>query len=101
MIGTDAQKKSRSQITNRSLEDYGIAWMNLNHSVVIIGWGLDEKTGTKFWKVRNSYGEKWGMKGDFLVRRGENDFGIESETTAYDARLCSPDSKDKCIEVKL
>jgi hypothetical protein len=41
------------------------------------------------------------MKGDFLVRRGENDFGIESETTAYDARLCSDDSKDKCIEVKL
>jgi C1A family cysteine protease len=75
--------------------------MNLNHSVVIVGWGVDQKTGTKFWKVRNSYGEKWGMKGDFLVRRGENDFGIESETTAYDARLCTQESKDKCIEVKL
>lgn len=30
------------------------------------------------------------MNGDFWVRRGENDFGIESETTAYDVRLCSP-----------
>jgi hypothetical protein len=39
--------------------------------------------------VRNSYGPKWGMSGNFLVRRGENDFGIESETTAYDGVLCS------------
>lgn len=28
------------------------------------------------------------MNGDFLVRRGENDFGIESETTGYDVVLC-------------
>jgi len=101
MIGNEDQKKSRAQITNRSLEDYGIAWMNLNHSVVIVGWGVDATTGTKYWKVRNSYGEKWGMNGDFLVRRGENDFGIESESTAYDARLCSEQSTDKCIEVQL
>lgn len=44
--------------------------MSLNHSVTIIGWGVDKKTGTKYWKVRNSYGKKWGMNGDFLVRRG-------------------------------
>lgn len=62
--------------------------MNLNHSVVIVGWGVDEKTGTKYWILRNSYGRKWGMNGDFLVRRGENDFGIESETTGYDVVLC-------------
>jgi hypothetical protein len=28
------------------------------------------------------------MNGDFLVRRGENDFGIESETTGYEVQLC-------------
>lgn len=98
LIGTDEQKKARAKITNRDLEDYGIAWMNLNHSVVIVGWGVDPKTGTKYWKVRNSYGQKWGMNGDFLVRRGENDFGIESETTGYDVRLCSDKSTTKCIE---
>jgi len=84
MIGNE---KTKNQITNRNLDDYGIAWMNLNHSVVIVGWGVDPKTGTKYWKVRNSYGKKWGMDGDFLVRRGENDFGIESETTAYKVKL--------------
>lgn len=80
MIGSPKMKK----LTDRDLEDYGIAWMNLNHSVVIVGWGIDKKTQTKYWIVRNSYGKRWGMNGDFLVRRGENDFGIESETTGYD-----------------
>lgn len=84
MIGVQKKKK----LTDRDLEDYGISWMNLNHSVVIVGWGVDEKTGAKYWIVRNSYGRKWGMQGDFLVRRGANDFGIESETTGYDVVLC-------------
>jgi cathepsin C len=88
MIG----KNKKKHLTDRDLEDYGIAWMNLNHSVVIVGWGVDDKTGTKFWIVRNSYGKRWGMDGDFLVRRGENDFGIESETTGYGVIQCDEQS---------
>jgi C1A family cysteine protease len=53
--------------------------MDMNHSVVIVGWGKDEKTDTRYWIVRNSYGPKWGMDGDFLVKRGNNDFGMEVE----------------------
>jgi C1A family cysteine protease len=98
-MDTVESKKEKKTLTDRSLEDYGISWMNLNHSIVIIGWGVDQETGTKFWKVRNSYGPKWGMSGDFLVRRGENDFGIESETTAYDVRKCSADNSGQCVEV--
>ena len=75
--------------------------MNLNHSVVITGWGVYPKTSTKYWIVRNSYGEKWGMQGDFWVRRGENYFGIESETTGYDVRLCDEKSKTTCNDVHL
>lgn len=50
-----AKTKASVQVSNRTIEDYGIAWMNLNHSVVIFGWGVDKKTGTKFWRIRNSY----------------------------------------------
>lgn len=91
--------KEKKSVTDRDLEDYGIAWMNLNHSVVIVGWGVDEKTQTKYWIVRNSYGKRWGMNGDFLVRRGENDFGIESETTGYDVQLCDDkqSTPGKCV----
>jgi cathepsin C len=100
MLGTVEDQKERKVITDRNLEDYGISWMNLNHSVVITGWGVDPKTGTKYWIVRNSYGDKWGMKGDFWVRRGENDFGIESETTGYDVRKCMKSSDGSCMEQK-
>jgi hypothetical protein len=99
-VDTPDTKNDKNTISDRKLEDYGIAWMNLNHSVVIVGWGICPKTKTKFWKVRNSYGPNWGMKGDFMVRRGENDFGIESEATAYDVRLCAEGSTDSCNQVK-
>ena len=53
--------------------------MDMNHSVVIVGWGVEKKTNTKYWIVRNSYGPTWGMSGDFYVKRGNNDFGMEVE----------------------
>jgi len=37
----------------------------------------------KVWIARNSFGSKWGERGDFYIRRGQNDFGIESEVSAY------------------
>ena len=39
------------------------------------------------WIVRNSYGDSWGMNGDFYVKRGNDDFGIESEISAYHVSL--------------
>ena len=71
--------------------------MDMNHSVVIIGWGKDKKTGTRYWIVRNSYGPKWGMNGDFLVKRGNNDFGMEIQQLAFEPILCNQDSSDSCI----
>ena len=100
-IDNQESLNEKKTVTDRDLEDYGIAWMNLNHSVVITGWGVDKKTGTKYWIVRNSYGPTWGMNGNFWVRRGENDFGIESETTGYDARLCQDGNTKSCTEVKI
>ena len=73
--------------------------MDMNHSVVIVGWGNDAKSGTRYWIVRNSYGPKWGMNGDFLVARGNNDFGIEEEISAFEVRMCDPQNKDACVVI--
>ena len=75
-----------SEVSNASLDSKGIAWQNLNHSVVVLGWGVDQG-GQKFWIVRNSYGPSWGMEGDFLLRRGHDDFGFESEQVSFEPEI--------------
>jgi len=65
--------------------------------VLLVGWGYDEKTQTKYWIVRNSYSQAWGLEGDFLMKRGTNDFGIEADVIAFDVGLCKDTVKDKCV----
>jgi len=50
---------------------------DLNHGVVIVGWGFST-TGKLYWIVRNSWGETWGDKGYAYIRGGTNSFGIET-----------------------
>jgi cathepsin B len=49
------------------------------HAVKIVGWG--EENGIKYWKVANSWNPYWGEKGYFRIARGNNECGIESQTT--------------------
>lgn len=83
------QHLTQSAFTDKKLEDYGLLWQNVDHSVTIVGWGVDAKTGTKYWIIRNSYGATWGDKGDFLIEKGRDDFAIESENTTFEPVLCS------------
>ncbi|KAF8031062.1 hypothetical protein BT93_D0295 [Corymbia citriodora subsp. variegata] len=43
----------------------------MTHAVAIVGYGTTED-GTKYWKIRNSWGETWGEAGYMRIQR---DFG--------------------------
>lgn len=53
---------------------------NLNHLVVIVGYGRDAASGKNYWLVKNSYGTSWGENGYMRIKRGSNVCGIESNT---------------------
>ena len=77
------QQQSTAATSKWTLNALGIEWYYVNHSVLLIGWGQDDETGMKYWICRNSYGPDYGERGNFRIRRGLNDCGVESNPSAY------------------
>merc|ERR1711870_122133 len=51
------------------------------HAVKVVGWGVE--SGTKYWKIANSWNPYWGEKGYFRIKFGEG--GIDNKAVGSDA----------------
>jgi cathepsin B len=52
------------------------------HAIKILGWGMWTDGVTPYWLVANSWNQYWGDNGYFLIKRGVDECGIESDISA-------------------
>lgn len=50
------------------------------HAVKLVGWGVLD--GVPYWKIANSWNDDWGDNGYILIKRGNNECGIEESGVA-------------------
>ena len=61
--------KSLKQYKGGIYHDPACDIKNLNHGVLLVGYGTDKLTGTPYWLIKNSWGHKWGENGYFRMPR--------------------------------
>ena len=68
---------------------------DLNHLVVLEGYGTDPETGEDYWLVRNSWSPKWGEQGYIrLLRVGDQDCGVDTTPSHGTACTLDPDGNE-------
>lgn len=79
---------------------------DLNHAVVLVGYGVDEHTQEPYWLVRNSWRPTWGENGYIRLKRvdpstlddPDEDCGVDA--TPMDGMACDTDEDGNKIEPK-
>merc|ERR1719223_7873 len=68
-VGESLYKYSKGVLMNCGLTG---KLENLNHAVVVVGYGVDAESNLPYWKIQNSWGSDWGEEGYFRILRDGN-----------------------------
>lgn len=73
--------KSAFQLYRSGVLDSSSCGTQLDHGVLIVGYGTDSSTGKDYWKVKNSWGATWGESGYVRMVRGKNMCGLAQQAS--------------------
>lgn len=74
-------------------DEYRLDFNEGGHALVVYGFG--EHQGVKYWNVRNTWGDGWGVEGNSRIERGINAWNIESLCGSAKVREYSNDQMSK------
>jgi cathepsin L len=71
---------------------------DINHAVVLTGYGIDHITGLKYWLIRNSWSASWGENGYIRILRSDNDESLcGTDITPQDGTACAGDTNPQKV----
>ncbi|XP_032740441.1 cathepsin 8-like isoform X1 [Rattus rattus] len=73
-VGIDASHESFTFYSGGIYYEPKCRNKTVNHAVLLVGYGYEgkESDGRKYWLIKNSHGEEWGMNGYMKLARGWN-----------------------------
>jgi C1A family cysteine protease len=71
--------KSAFQLYKSGVLDSSSCGTNLDHGVLVVGYGTDSSSSKDYWKVKNSWGASWGESGYIRMVRGKNMCGVAQQ----------------------
>jgi len=74
--------KSAFQLYKSGVLDSAACGKQLDHGVLIVGYGTDSASSKDYWKVKNSWGSTWGESGYLRMVRGKDMCGL-AQSASY------------------
>ena len=70
---------------------YADCGTDIDHAVLLVGYGTDAESGLDYWTIKNSWGDSWGESGFIRISRED---GFATDSTPQDGTGCDdgPDS---------